>query len=338
MQAVLLEIQRNIRAEIRIVLNSATPFGSSFHDSSIARIAKSSSVTVLEVGRHPAATWDTIDKPDLLLTCSDSTSPNHEFSRQIVEQASILDVSTIGIQHGYECLGILHHTSQDNDYPWGVELSTDYVATWQPIDMLTSVSPFTKSRFIPCGPISDFARLANLLRRTNSPSPTPKIFDKPKRILICDNSHSPRFRISGRRESFFEFCSSLSKVKDLDIYTRRHPANKFPVTSSFSFKTVEGELTPFALKKFDMLISPPSSIIIDGSIAGIPTAVWSDFLITNDTINYEPLPVVTTARQVEDLAHNKCSLLKILCRNFIDANLAAVYGGNMLINVINNIK
>lgn len=338
MQAVLLEIQRSFQAEVRIILNSASPSSSRFYDSSIGRLSQSSSVTILEVSQHPAATWATVDKPDLLITCSDSTSPNHKFSRQLVEQASILDIQTIGIQHGYECLGILHHMSQNSEYPWGVELSTDYVATWQPVDMLTSVSPYTKSRFIPCGPISTFARLANLLKKSKSARSTSASSGRTKKILVCDNSHSPRFGISGRRESFFEFCSSLSKVKDMDIYSRKHPANKFPVTSPFGFKTVEGELTPFLLKEFDMLISPPSSIIVDGSIIGVPCIVWSDLLIPNDTINYGSLPVVSTAGQLEDLAHKKRSQLVSLCRNFIDTNLASTYGGNMLINLISALK
>lgn len=337
MQAVLLEIQRNIEAEIRIILNSTTPSNSDFPYSSFSKIARSSSVAVLEVNRHPEAAWAMISKPDLLLTCSDSTSPNHTFSRQLVEQATILGIPTIGIQHGYECLGIHHHTSQDKDYPWGVKLSTDYVATWQPIDMLSSVSPLTKSRFIPCGPISIFMRLANLLKQSKAQRLISESLEKPKRILICDNSHSPRFKISGRRESFIEFCSDLSRVKDVEVYTRRHPANKFPVTSAFDFQTVEGDLTPFSLNKFDLLISPPSSIIIDGSISGVPTAVWTDFLIPNDTINYRPLPDISTADQLEELVHDKRSFLEKLCHRLVKTNLASSYGGQRLVKLITDI-
>jgi len=342
MHAVALEVSRSPDYTVRIILNKQSSSRKKFYTSRLYASAKAHNYEVAELTAEdiflPAES-----KPTLILTSSESSSPNHSFAREITMKSRRYGIPTIGIQHGYECVGISHHPSQDSDYPYGVSLNTDFVTTWQPLSKVRSKHTCTRSRLIPTGPISFFARLAFLTSRGRhfNPISNQARTDRQqikKRVLICDNSHSPRFRLQGRREAFRKFCIGLSKANQLEVKVRMHPANRFPVTSGLGFTQHDGELNPHFLAGFDLIISPPSSIIVDAASIQVPVSVWTDHVIPNDTINYTPLPVVSTSKDAIAALEVPVELTRSLCKDFIDENLASCYGGKRLMNLISAIS
>ena len=341
MHAVAIEVGRGTDYAVRILLNKESSSRGIFYTSRLYALAKSNNYEVTE--RSAADIFMTTEnKPALIITSSESSSPNHSFARELIMRARRSGIPTIGIQHGYECVGVNHHPSQDNDYPYGVRLNTDFVTTWQPLSKVRSKSIFTSSRLIPTGPISFFSRLAFLTSRGRHFHPMSNQAktdrqQKKKSVLICDNSHSPRFRIQGRREAFRKFCIGLSKANQLEAIVRMHPANRFPVTSGLGFTQHDGELNPYSLAGYDLIISPPSSIIVDAASIQVPVAVWTDHVIPNDTTNYIPLPVVSTSQDALATLELPVESTRSLCKEFIDDNLASCYGGKRLINLISTI-
>lgn len=342
MHAVALEVSKSHDYTIRIILNKQSSSRKYFYSSRLFAFAKANNYEVSELTTEEIF-LTTEKEPALILTSSESSSPNHTFAREIAMQSRRYGIPTIGIQHGYECIGISHHPSQDSDYPYGVRLNTDFVTTWQPLLKINSKNTCTRSRLIPTGPISFFSRLAYLTSRGRHFHPMPKQLSADrqqikKRILVCDNSHSPRFRIQGRREAFRKFCIGLSTANQLEVKVRVHPANRFPVTSGLGFNQCDGELTPYLLAGFDLIISPPSSIILDAATIQVPVSVWTDHVIPNDIINYFPLPVVSKTQDAIDTLELPEESTKSLCKDFIDENLASCYGGKRLMNLISAIS
>jgi len=341
MHAVLAENARRAQPRaMRIILNASSEDNQAFFSSSLGKYAQSIGVEILEL-QNPLAYANLISLSTVVLSCSESSSRNHHFCKTIVEIAKHDVLSTIAIQHGYECVGLLHHPTQDIDYPYGVILASEILLTWQHVHHLKSLSPFSTGALLPCGPISLFLRTAHHLgiRQRNHNTSVLKNQIDSLNILICDNTQSPRFRLPRRRIEFQEFCRDMAENSMFRVVFRRHPANRMAVSRSLvSAEQIEGDLDPLLLSNFDVVISPPSSILIDAAVLGLPTILWSDDAVQNDTINYPAFSVVRTMRDFIELMNNEgLTQMRHRAVSFVQSVLASDYGGLSLNKVIDQL-
>lgn len=337
MQAALEEIRLKNFAKVRIVVNGSNKYNEEICISRIGRWALMYNVEICSLN-SPYTYEDISDKTSLVMTCSESSSPNHSFGRTIVEISSKHLIPSIAIQHGFECIGLHHHPSQDSDYPWGIDIRSDFIASWQPLGKLHSISPRTKGTLVPCGPISLYTRLSWLADSRKCLVNDDQLEKQEKKVinlLICDNSHSPRFRDSKKKKLFGDFLQTITPKKNLICTLRKHPANLRSSNSAHgNLRLLEGELTPYSLKKFDIVITPPSSIAVDAALAGIPVIIWSNSQ-SDDAINYQPLLCI---RDYDEFDH----ILKVfdrealrrLSKKFIADNFVNKYGGPKLMDLI----
>lgn len=337
MLAVLEDIGSKNLAKIRIIVNNLDKNNINISTSSIGRWALMNNVEIFSVNT-PYSYDDISGTTSLVMTCSESSSPNHSFSRKIVEISAKNQIPSIAIQHGFECIGLHHHPSQDSDYPWGIDIRSDFIVTWQTLGKLHSISPRTKSTIVPCGPISLYTRLCWITdprKGIVKDGHIVKQGNKMINLLICDNSHSPRFRDPTKKKMFSDFLFKITSKENFTCTIRKHPANqRSSVGLNANIKFLEGELTPYSIKNFDIVITPPSSIAVDAALAGIPVIIWSNSH-NNDAINYHPLRCIGDYEELEyTLKIFDLDALTRLSSKFISENLVNSYGGSKLMNLI----
>jgi hypothetical protein len=94
---------------------------------------------------------------------------------------------------------------------------------------------------------------------------------------------------------FSEYCAQMHEIGE-PVILKPHPGGQYVVKHNVALpENVELETRPIYqidLSAFDFGISPPSSIVIDIILAGIPVAVWQDRSSLVDTGNFSGLTFV----------------------------------------------
>ena len=246
----------------------------------------------------------------LLLTASESSAPNHRFSHEVCRLASARTVK-VTIQHGYECVGLRHHRAHDRAFPRGVRFASDYVLTWAGPDALPSLHPSDRGKCIPVGVVKTLAEeIASApdgphgedsasLQETGLPGRVP--FP----VLIAENLHSTRFIDPARYKRFLDFILGVNGA-GFAVTVRSHPADRMleggGKFDALSFLT--GDLRVDDLRRFGIVVSPPSTILLDAALLGVPAAVWSEQVDFGDCQNYPGVPSVRDPSDFVELCND----------------------------------
>ena len=230
----------------------------------------------------------------MIVAGSESHLPNHAVTHALfrVMPPGFLRVT---LQHGFECMGLLHNAAHDETAGGAVRFAADIVVTWFHESRLTTTSGAERPKLYLAGP-------PTLLE---PPPANAADAHDPYRGMVCENLHSVRFVKGGAaRQSFIAYFNAFAdrfRHVGSPIHLRPHPAGAFtqrqglPVPEGVVLDT--GPFYRIALGEFGFCISAPSTVLFDFVLAGVPVAVWGDADGRIDTSNFSGLAEVVT---VED--------------------------------------
>jgi hypothetical protein len=234
----------------------------------------------------------------ILISSSDSTARNHIIAHNLLLSAPSGFVTAV-VQHGFECLGFLHNAAHDRAYGRHIGFAADIACGWFGPGVLRSIAPNERSKLYVSGP-------PLLLDAATTPStPAPSKIDSAgvkSAGLVCENLHSVRLgdlNLKGEFLTTFERFSADAVDIGIDVWLRPHPAGRFTdvrkVALPAGVQKSEGPIYKEPFARYQFAISPPSSIIFDLIVAGVPVAVWQDAERQIDCDNYHGLPIVSGA-------------------------------------------
>lgn len=224
----------------------------------------------------------------VLMAASESNLSAHRQTHDVlrVAPAGYLKVT---LQHGFECVGFLQSQEHDKAHGRDVCSAADVLAGWSRLDAQRSMPASQRNKYYLSGP----SALAGELPGASAAEAFPE-------ALICENLHSVRFSASGDfRDAFmdaFQGFGAAMKEADKPVALRPHPGGK----RSFEFDdelsnvvVMDAPIYKLPLNRFAYGVSPPSSVLIDMLLAGIPAAVWRDPAGGMDAGNYRGLNTVS---------------------------------------------
>jgi len=233
-------------------------------------------------------------RKSLLLTASESTAGAHNFGHTVCRVAPPRALR-VTMQHGLECVGLRHHRAHDIDLPVGVRFASDIVLTWDETARLPDLHPGEIDKCVPVGVIKALAEDAALAaeERWLTPAAT-RPANHRQRLLVAENLHSVRFRSPGRYQRFLRFIRTAQHSPDVELTIRSHPASRTleKQRDANQLLFLDDMLRLGNLATFDSFVSPPSTILFDAVLAGVPAAVWTDSVASGDAVNYDGLPAV----------------------------------------------
>jgi hypothetical protein len=266
----------------------------------------------------------------LLITASESTAPGHAFCHQTCRIAPAKAIK-VTCQHGFECIGLRHHRAHDLQFPSGVRFASDFIFTWAHPDALPDLNPMERDKCIPVGVIKGMAEEAGTIDSFASSVGQDNVRStRALELLVAENLHSVRFTAPVRYQRFLNFICSANDDGNFSLTVRSHPGKRTleqqKDTNGFEF--LEGLLHASDLAKFGFFVSPPSTIVLDAILAGVPTAVWSDAQVVGDCQNYAGVPAVCDLRDVEGICAEVGRLEKVVAQNYFWAaeNVCAFNG------------
>lgn len=248
------------------------------------------------------------ERKSLLLTASESSAGAHAFGHMVCRIAPPRTLR-VTLQHGLECIGLRHHRAHDVDFPAGVRFASDIVLTWDHPRHLPDLHPAELHKCVAVGVVKAIAeraaRAAEDRWQSPSPAPAPETAGM-QRLLVAENLHSVRFRAPARHQRFLRFIQSAQQSEGIELTIRSHPASRTleRQRESNKLKFLDDMLRLDNLQPFHAFVSPPSTILLDAVVAGVPSAVWSDSVSAGDTVNYASLPVVSDFEDWQALGHS----------------------------------
>jgi len=262
----------------------------------------------------------------ILITASESTAGPHRFSHELCRLAPPRALK-ITLQHGYECVGLRHHKAHRRAYSKGIRFASDFVFTWSHPDNLPDLHPADRGKCVPVGVVKT---LANEVSTIDGVEHAPEInaagiedhsvsADETKiPVLIAENLHSVRFSDRARFKQFMDFIVAANEQPALSVTLRSHPAKLTLQNSTdkrgFAFHS--GELRARDLVKYGFFVSPPSTILLDMVLLGVPAAVWSNQRDLGDCEYYTDLPTVSGVADLTALCRDADRRDEIRFRNY----------------------
>jgi hypothetical protein len=271
----------------------------------------------------PIGPLDTVnalgESKSVLITASESTANGHVFCHTVCRLAPKRTIK-ITLQHGYECVGLRHHQAHDLQFPQGVRFASDFVLTWSNPELLSNIHPFDRNKCIPVGVIKNFAEdvaVTRLVEKRNNPA-LASAGGHQVSLLVAENLHSVRFLNAQRYQRFLNFMNEASYGIGYALTVRSHPGKRTLELNKnkHDFAFLEGMLRAGDLARFDFFVSPPSTIVLDAVLAGVPTALWSDRKELGDCENYAAIPSVCELEELDQLCRNSNVMEKIRMDNY----------------------
>lgn len=226
----------------------------------------------------------------VLVAASESDLVAHAETHDVL-RAAPSGYLRITLQHGYECVGFLHNRDHDRAHGRAITFAADVVAGWTPLQAQRSMVASERSKYLFTGPTSLIPLSAEEARRAPMGAEG----------VICENLHSVRFGDDGTaRDAFTEMFDAFAlgmAGAGKSFALRPHPGAKRAFDAGAGAEAVTVAADPIYkldLSAFRYGVSPPSSVVIDMLLAGLPTAVWCDPGRAMDIGNYAGLHVVGT--------------------------------------------
>lgn len=224
-----------------------------------------------------------------IFAASESNLPAHLETHEVF-RAAPNGYARIALQHGFECVGLLQNRQHDLAHGRNVAFAADIVAGWMPASQLRSMSSSQRDKLYVTGPST-----------VMSPPPVEQPLDYG---LVCENLHSVRLTAGAATRgdfmgAFGRFCVALAAEGDEEVRLRPHPGGQFLIRNGVpppaNVVIDSRPLYQIDLSAMVYGVSPPSSILIDMLLAGLPAAVWIDADAAMDVSNYEGLVFVSDA-------------------------------------------
>lgn len=255
----------------------------------------------------------------VLITASESTAGGHIFSHTVCRLAP-RETIKITLQHGYECVGLRHHQAHDVQFPNGVRFASDYVLTWSDQDQLGDIHPADRNKLIPVGVIKSFAEDVSIAQYyENRVVPVIPKYERPiVNLLVAENLHSVRFTNPQRYQLFLNFINQANKDIGYNLTVRSHPGKRTLENNKTqnNFRFLEGVLKAVDLVGYDYFVSPPSTIVLDAVLAGVPALIWTDRKQLGDCENYDAISTVCRIEDLEILCQDQNNKESIRLNNY----------------------
>ena len=266
----------------------------------------------------------------LLITASESSAPGHSFCHSLCKLVGH-NIRKITIQHGYECVGLRHHKEHDLQFPKGVRFASDFIFSWSNIDLLSNIHPLEVHKVISVGVVKSFACSAErTISQTSFDESEKRRLSCPE-VLIAENLHSVRFREPSRFQGFLAFIRESNSMngKECNLRIRSHPGKRKLQTLDLEdeFLYEEGALTATTVQQFDMVCSPPSTIVLDSVLSGVPVCIWSHENNLADTKNYDSIAKVFKSTEMFDLIRNTDAVDNIIMNFRWGASNTSAFNG-----------
>lgn len=222
---------------------------------------------------------------------SESNLPAHMETHDVFRTAPH-GFARVALQHGFECVGFLQNRQHDLAHGRNVSFAADIVAGWMPAERLRSMPSSQRDKLYVTGPSTVL-----------TPRPSGEQLQSG---LVCENLHSVRLSANGATRggfmsAFGRFCASLASEGDEQVRLRPHPGGQFLIRNGVApppnVIIDSRPLYQVDLSAFGYGISPPSSILVDMLLAGLPAAVWIDADAAMDVSNYDGLVFVSGAEE-----------------------------------------
>ena len=245
--------------------------------------------------------WTTLSSfsNGFLIAASESDLSSHKETHEILKLTPSA-ISTITLQHGFECVGFLmndHHQKQHGD---SVCFASDYICGWAPKHLQRNLRPLQHSRYYNLGPTA-------WIKRTNKRVFSADFNNNIARAMgiVCENLHSVRFsgnsNVNLFMDQFIELADYLDS-KGQQIALRPHPGGQYSIKKTISLPKnvviVNEPSYKVNWKSYSFGISAPSSVLFDLMIHKVPAMVWQDQQKTIDISQHAFLPL---AQNVEDM-------------------------------------
>jgi hypothetical protein len=233
---------------------------------------------------------------DALLTIVETTLNVHKRGHMLTLRAQSLAIPTFTLQHGLENVALTYF---DEVHDQSVDILSDHIFVWFPLDEVPTVVP---AKIRP--------RLVHVGRPRGVPrAQLPKaLIDRQRTVSVFENLHWHRYD-RRFRERFMQDCFALARAfPDQAVVLKPHPAGQWtakqkPLLAEWPENLLladPGEASwaevsaDDLISASDMVITTPSSVVIDALQLNRPVAVAGYGL---DLPLYEPLPIL---RRLDD--------------------------------------
>lgn len=235
-------------------------------------------------------------------------------------------ISTVTLQHGYECVGFLMNKQHQKHHGSSVGFASDYICGWTPKELQRNLRPLQYSRYQDLGPTAWLnqtnKRKLNLFAGENI---------VPQMGIVCENLHSVRFggqeNVNSFMEQFFQLAEYL-QTKGQKIALRPHPGGQYSVKENISLPKnvvlVNQPSYKVNWKAYSFGISAPSSVLFDLMINNVPVIVWQDQQQIVDITQHAFLPV---AQNIQDMISFADHPLKV-ASSATNQQLSAIFRNN----------
>ena len=245
--------------------------------------------------------WTTLSSfsNGFLIAASESDLGAHKETHEILKLTPSA-ISTITLQHGFECVGFLMNDHHQKQHGNSVCFASDYICGWTPKHLQRNLRPLQHSRYYNLGPTA-------WIKRTNKRIFAPIINNNIDRSMgiVCENLHSVRF--SGKSnvnlfmDQFFELADYLVS-KGRQIALRPHPGGQYSIKNTVSLPKnvvlVNEPSYKVNWKSYSFGISAPSSVLFDLMINKVPAMVWQDQQRSIDISQHVFLPLAQNAQDM----------------------------------------
>ena len=246
-------------------------------------------------------------KIDALLTTVESTLAAHKVPYLLTKVANAAGVQTYTLQHGFENVGL---TYWDGIYGPHIRFAAQTVLTWGPVENIPpAVSEETRRKCVAVG--------CPKIHLVTPSEPIINSGDRPI-IAIFEGLHANRFDDRYITQFFKDLQDMVQRFSDLRFILKPHPGalvrSPLHAESLASLRGVEvldpahpesaNWSTPRLLTEALAVITTPSTIALDASLAKTPVAV----IRCGQTIpyyeNYKPLPFLDEPEDWDDFLNN----------------------------------
>ena len=245
--------------------------------------------------------WRTLNEytNGFIISASESDLNAHKETHEIFRLAPS-NISTITLQHGFECVGFLMNSNHQNQHGSSVGFASDYICGWTPAHLQRNLRPLQYSRYHNLGPTA-------WLKQTNKRNLSLNINNKvvPEMGIVCENLHSVRFggksNVNLFMQQFFELADYLDS-KGKKIALRPHPGGQYSIKNNPTLPNnvllVNQPSYKVNWRSFLFGISAPSSVLFDLMINEVPVIVWQD---PQQIIDITQLSFLPSAQNTQDM-------------------------------------
>ena len=234
-----------------------------------------------------------------IVSASESDLNAHRETHEIF-RLTPSSISTVTLQHGFECVGFLMNRTHQKQHGNSVGFASDYICGWTPRSLQRNLRPLQHSRYLNLGPTAWLKRTDK--RRLDSIiNPNPSI----EMGIVCENLHSVRFGRSANVNSFMQQFLELAEylqAKGKKIALRPHPGGQYSIKNNLSLPKnvvlVNQPSYKVNWKTFSFGISAPSSVLFDLMVNEVPALVWQD---QDELIDINQLSFLPIARNTNDM-------------------------------------